>query len=160
MHRLTGPYAKLRADLRRYVEASPHRSALLVCLFDRGFHFVASFRVQEMLLGVPVVGKLARRVLWYLTSIWYGAEIAMGAQIGGGLYVPHPFGIIIGKPARIGSGVTIMQGATIGQKSFDDPRNPVIGDGAVIEQGAVVVGGLTLSAGTTVSPKRVVTHDL
>ena len=156
---MTGPYAKLRADLRRYVEASPHHNALLVCLFDRGFHFVAAFRFQEMLVGVPLVGKVLRRVLWYATSIWYGAEIAMGTEIDGGLYVPHPTGIVIGK-ARIGANVTILQGATIGQKSFDDPRNPVIGDGAVIEQGAVVVGGLTLSPGVTVSPKRVVTHDL
>lgn len=160
---MNGPYGKLDADLRRYVEvlgaSGTPRNAIIVCLFDRGFHFVAAFRLQEMLLHIPLVGKFLRRVLWYAASIWYGSEIAMGAEIDGGLYVPHPAGIVIGK-ARIGANVTILPGATIGQKSFDDPRNPVIGDDTLIEEGAVVVGGLSVRPGATISPRLVVTHDL
>ncbi|MGE7371169.1 serine O-acetyltransferase EpsC [Neorhizobium sp. NPDC001467] len=158
------PFEKVRADLKRYALREDRTSASLgftlrMLLLTPGFQFVFSRRLQEMAVKIPLVGRLLRRILWWWSCVFFGSELAMAARIGGGLYVPHPFGIVVGA-ATLGRNVSILQNVTIGRKAADDPRDPVIEDDVSISAGAVVVGAIIIGQGATIGANAVVTRDV
>src|SRR5579884_2790120 len=79
-----------------------------VCLFDSGFHIVASYRLDRALylaFGKVWVGlRMLLAPVRFLLSPWLGsAEIHYGSSIGKGLKILHPsLGIVISKHAVIG----------------------------------------------------------
>lgn len=158
------PIQKVKADLQRYALRENRQSAglgftLRMFLLTPGFQFVFSRRLQEMVVRIPLIGRLLRRILWWFSCVFFGSELAIAAEIGGGLYVPHPFGIVVGA-AKLGRNVSILQNVTIGRKSAEDARDPVIEDGVSISAGAVVVGAITIGEGSTIGANAVVTKDV
>lgn len=158
------PFQKVKADLKRYALRENRTSVglgftLRMFLLTPGFQFVFSRRLQEMVVKIPLIGRLLRRILWWWSCVFFGSELAMAAKIGGGFYVPHPFGIVVGA-ATLGRNVSILQNVTIGRKAAEDPRDPVIEDGVSISAGAVVVGAITVGEGATIGANAVVTKDV
>ncbi|MGL4314912.1 MAG: serine O-acetyltransferase, partial [Sphingomonas sp.] len=96
---------------------------------------------------------------WWRTCRAFGSEIAIGATVEGGLYVPHPYGIVIGV-AMIGHDVTILQNVTIGNRGEAGTPGAVIGDGAYLGAGAAVIGAVTIGARARVGANAVVTRDV
>src|SRR5262249_17910945 len=83
------------------------------------------------------------------TSLW-GMHIDEAADIGGGLYVPHPFGVLIG-PTKMGTDCNVAAGVTIGRRA--DGRGhggPTIADRVWIGTGSVRVRPLAIGEGTTI----------
>lgn len=133
-------------------------------LANHRFHPVLLLRVS--LWGASrssVPARVLARVVSYLNIVLYGVEVALQSEIGPGLYLPHSGGIVLGA-SRIGSGVTIFQGVTLGATTldldFDRSRRPVVGDGAVIAAGAKVLGGVTVGRGAVVGANAVVVSDV
>lgn len=69
------------------------------------------------------------------------------------LFMPHPYGIIVGRGVRLGEVCTIMHQVTLGGKNplleninFDG-QYPIVGDNVYIGAGAKVLGGITLGGG-------------
>ena len=155
--------AKIRMDIEAYARAErcePNAAFWLrMVLVTPGFQFVLSHRFQEALLAIPVLGRIVRRVVWWLTCLLFGAEIAMAATIQGGLYIPHPYGIVVGR-AQIGRRVSIMQNVTIGTKSVFELATPEIGDDVVLGAGSVVLGQVRLGAGSAIGANAVVLSDV
>lgn len=153
----------IRADIAAYAAAERCQANLLfwlrMVLVTPGFQFVLSYRVQQALVRVPLVGRLLRRLLWWLTCVVYSAEIAMAAQISGGFYIPHPYGIVIGR-SRIAARVSIMQNVTIGTKRIVDRSEPVIESDVVLGAGCVILGDVVIGAGSAVGANAVVTTSL
>ncbi len=139
---------------------------LRLVLFEPGFQVALSLRLQEMLTSVPVVGRALRRALWYATTVWHSCDISPSAKIGGGLFLPHPTGVVIGGDCTIGRRVRILQHVTIGitaltqDGSPESIASPNVGDDARIMAGAVVVGGITLGRGCIVGSNAVVLKDV
>lgn len=157
------PFQKIKADIRRYAARENRRPnvsfTLRMFLLTPGFQFVFSRRLQEMVVRIPLIGRLLRRILWSASCLVFGSELAMGAEIGGGLYIPHPYGIVVGA-ATLGRNVTLLQNVTIGRKSADDPRDPLIEDDVTISAGAVIIGAITLGKGSTIGANAVVVKDV
>jgi serine O-acetyltransferase len=107
---------------------------------------------------IPIVGRLLRRIVWWANCRMFSAEIAIVTEIAGGLYVPHPYGIVIGS-ASIGRGVTILQNVTIGKRG-DEENDPVIEDGVELFAGAVVIGPVRLGRNSKVGANSVVISDV
>jgi serine O-acetyltransferase len=128
-------------------------------LLTPGFQFVLARRVQELLYHIPVVGRLLRRIAWWLTCLVFGSELAIGCKIGGGLYIPHPFGIVVGI-SDIAKNVTILQNVTIGHKNRSDRSEPRIEDGVFLSAGAVIVGDITIGRESVVGANSVVTCSM
>ncbi|MFG1342097.1 serine O-acetyltransferase EpsC [Xanthobacter autotrophicus] len=157
------PRQKINADLARYAQMenvpANLKFKLRMFLMTPGFQFVFAVRLQELVKPIPVIGKALRRIIWWLSCILFSSEFALGAEVGGGLYVPHPFGIVVGA-AKLGRNVTLLQNVTIGRKSRRDSCDPVIGDRVAIYSGAALLGSITIGTGSVIGANAVVVKDV
>ena len=83
----------------------------------------------------------------------------MDCTVGGGLYVPHPYGIVLGV-CDVGRDVTILQNVTVGVRKPGDRSRARIGDDAYLAAGAVLLGQIEIGAGATVAANAVVMIDV
>ncbi len=101
-------------------------------------------------LDVPIIPRIMNE--W--THAKAGIDIHPGATIGRGFFIDHGTGVVIGETAKIGAGVKIYQGVTLGAKSFplDEHGNPIkhiqrhptVEDHVVIYANTTVLGGKTV----------------
>jgi serine O-acetyltransferase len=94
-----------------------------------------------------------------MTCLIFGSELGIACTIGGGLYIPHPVGIVIGI-CDIGSNVTILQNVTVGKKGRSEDSRPRIEDGVMLSAGSVVLGDITIGRDSVVGANSVVTHSV
>lgn len=87
----------------------------------------------------------------------YGIQVAQSAEIEGGLYLPHPLGIVICEGALVREGATIFQGATIALRHGEAP---ILAKDVTLLPGCVVAGGVTVGAGATVGANTYVDRDV
>ena len=83
-----------------------------------------------------------------------GIDIHPGARIGRHFYIDHGTGVVIGETTKIGTGVKIYQGVTLGALSFpkdeqgqivrEQKRHPTIEDHVVLYANATILGGETV----------------
>lgn len=107
-------------------------------------------------------------LFWELVARYYtrrlakrfGIYVSPHASIGPGLTLPHPVGIVIGEGCSIGKNATIYQHVTIGRRSRNDPRYPVIGNDVVLYPGAVVIGPVRIGARVRIGANQVVSFHL
>jgi serine O-acetyltransferase len=156
--------SELRADIDAWAARTGHartrRFVARLWLVEPGFQLIASFRIQCRLGRIPLVGPALRRMLWYLTTIATGCHIAPGARIGGGAFIPHPTGIVIGGQSVIGRDVAIYQHVTIGRRDPEIAEEPRIDDGSRLFAGCCILGSVTLGAGCTIGAHAVVLDDV
>lgn len=106
--------------------------------------------------GVPLIARIIAEIAHSDTGI----DIHPGAQIGGGFFIDHGTGVVIGETAIIGQRVRLYQAVTLGAKRFPVnadgelqkglPRHPIVEDDVVIYAGATVLGRITLGRGSTI----------
>ena len=93
----------------------------------------------------------------------FGIEVSPQVEIGGGLFLPHTVGTVIGA-ARIGDNCTIMQGVTLGTSEpeigFTVAMRPVVGNHVLIGAGAKVIGGITVGDHAKIGANAVVLRDV
>ncbi|MES2372509.1 MAG: serine acetyltransferase [Bacteroidota bacterium] len=102
-------------------------------------------------------------ILSFLNVFLFGIEVTPKCKIGGGLFLPHTVGTVIGA-FEIGQNVTIFQGVTIGAKfadiSYDATSRPVICDGVVIGAGAKILGSIKINSNAVISANSLVTTSV
>lgn len=153
-------FQKIKEDFHVWLQVSGWTSrpaALLRLLsFSPGFQLTVLLRLQEACLRLSFVGKAFRKLLWYLTTIRFGSEISLSTKIGGGVYIPHPWGIVIGDGVVIGKKVTIFHQVTLGRADFKKKELPVVENGAVIYAGAKVFGNVVIGEDAIIASNAVV----
>ena len=104
--------------------------------------------------------KISGRILEFVLNTEISCEIPDC------LFLPHPYGIIVGAPSRIAEGVTLMHQVTLGGK---DPwfqgqdlarQFPMLGEGAYIGAGAKILGPVTVGEWVIVGANAVITRDV
>jgi serine O-acetyltransferase len=161
---------RLRRDVDRYLRIESRDGApglaerIFVLLDTPGLHAVAVYRLGAWARTVrwPAVRlplKLGHAVLRKACSILYGIEIDAAAEIGGGFYVGHHGGVIIG-PARIGQDCNVAHNVTIGRRVDGVPGVPTLGDRVWIGTGSVLFGAVTVGEGSSVGPLTVVSRSV
>lgn len=124
------------------------------------------------LLGIPMMP----RILSEWAHSHTGADIHPGAQIGEGFFLDHATGAVIGATAKLGRGVRLYQGVTLGALSLPRDRqvemeernpedrvqrHPTIGDEVTIYANASVLGGHTVvGSGSIVGGSVVLTGEV
>jgi serine O-acetyltransferase len=99
-----------------------------------------------------------------------GIDIHPAAEIGEYFTIDHGTGVVIGETCKIGSGVKLYQGVTLGARSFpsDENGNPIKGikrhpnveDNVIIYSNATVLGSITIGKGSVIGGNIWVTQDL
>jgi serine O-acetyltransferase len=139
------------------------RSIAEVMVCYPGIHAMMHHRLAHSLhdLGVPFIA----RVISELGRAETGVDIHPGASIGGGFFIDHGSGVVIGETAIIGNNVRLYQHVTLGAKKLDGvpkgmPRHPIVEDDVTIYSGATVLGRITVGRGSVIGGGVWVTHDL
>lgn len=103
------------------------------------------------------------KICTLLNLVLFGLEVSPRVKIGGGLFVPHTVGTVIGA-VEIGACVTIMQGVTLGAKEpdmqFTVTKRPVVGNYVMIGAGAKIIGGIFIGDHAKIGANAVVLHDV
>lgn len=101
-----------------------------------------------------------QRMMFHLSS----CEISATAEIGKGLYVPHPFGLVVGDSTRMGSYCSLRQNVTLGgnfgRKDKNGRSQPWIGDNVSVGAGAIIAGPVRIGSNSIIGANSVVTTDL
>lgn len=107
-------------------------------------------------LGVPLLARIVAE----LSHAQTGIDIHPGAQIGGGFFIDHGTGVVIGETAVIGERVRLYQAVTLGAKRFEAEangdlkkgvaRHPIVEDDVVVYAGATILGRITIGRGSTI----------
>lgn len=157
---------KLRLDVERYHHMRGRSGAvstvaLVLACFNPRMAPVALLRIAEFFHArrLGIVAKFFSM----LNVVVFGIEVSPQVQIGGGLFLPHTVGTVLGAE-RIGDNCTILQGVTLGTSEpdmgFTVSARPVIGNNVLIGAGAKVIGRITIGDHAKVGANAVVLHDV
>ena len=117
-----------------------------------GFRAVAAHRLAHEVLrrGVPMLPRMLSEYAHTATGI----DIHPGAAVGPRFFIDHGGGVVIGETTRIGAGVTLYQGVTLGALNFPrdgsgkvlrvERRHPTLEDEVVVYSNSTILGGDTI----------------
>jgi serine O-acetyltransferase len=153
LRRLPQIRALLVRDVQAAFDGDPAATNLdEVILAYPGVLAVSVYRIAHALydLGVPMMARIMTEWAHART----GCDIHPGAKIGGGFFIDHATGVVIGETTEIGEGVKLYQGVTLGALSLPKDatghvirgckRHPTVEDGATLYANATVLGGQTV----------------
>lgn len=148
----------IKEDAQRYGISFP--KCILSFLTGNTFFAILNFRIANRLYRRNV--KLIPDMLNAHARKKYGCEIAPYATIGGGLFIPHSVGIVIGYQVKIERNCEIFQNVTIGsnRKPKGNQYMSIIGDNVSIGSGAVVVGAITIGNNVKIGANSYVNSDM
>jgi len=158
--------ARVVKELRRDVQAARTRDPaardvgqLEILTTWPGIHALLAHRVAHALDAAGVA--LLPRLISMLARMLTGVEIHPAARIGGGLFIDHGTGVVIGETAEIGDDVTLYQGVTLGGTGFaTGKRHPTVQDNVTIGSGAKLLGPITIGHGAKIGANSVVITDV
>ncbi|MFH1621507.1 MAG: serine O-acetyltransferase EpsC [Candidatus Omnitrophota bacterium] len=149
-----------RNELKAATEKDPAaKNYLEIILLYSGLHAIIFYRIAKVLyrLRIPLLPRAISQVARLLTGI----EIHPGARIGGGLFIDHGMGVVIGETAIIGDNVILYQGVTLGGTGKEKgKRHPTIGNNVVIGTGAKILGNITIGDNSYIGANAVVIKDV
>lgn len=157
-------FGKLKADLAMWEIAWEKKAGpgmvLRLMLLEGGFQFVTLLRLTEASARLPLIGSIVSILLQYWTNRFFACDIARRVRLGGGLFIPHPTGIVIGADVVTGRHVSIMHQVTIGRVRPEIHSSPRIGDGVYLGPGVKVMGDLIIGDEAMVGANAVVLKDI
>lgn len=149
----------LRADLCKFAHQWPFDKRLYKLLLHPRFAPVLLFRLASLCQQARL-GGLAK-LFALLNQILFGCDIAREARFGGGLYLPHPNGVVVGEQVRAGRNCILHQGVTLGARGEEhELANPCLGDDVEVATGAKVLGGVHLGDSARIGANAVVLIDV
>jgi len=154
-------WPRLTRDFRRLQEIKgwgTTRSVVDALFLDNGFQALIAYRTGSTFRrwGVPLIPAVCRR----LSVAFCGIDILPNAKIGGGCYIPHGVGLVVGGATIIGQDCTLLQGVTLGEARFDETDCPQVGDRVTLGAGAKILGGITVGDDAFVGAGAVVLEDV
>jgi len=93
-------------------------------------------------------------------------DLSWRTEIGGGLALPHGWGLVVNAGAKIGNNVSLFHGVTLGRRdkiSRDGERlteYPVLEDEVWVGPHAIIVGGVTIGRGSRIAGGAFVTESI
>jgi serine O-acetyltransferase len=160
-------FADLRSDLNAIIARDPAASNRLSIVFlYPSFQVMLAYRVSHNLWNFRL--KFFSRLIMQLARLLTGIEIHPAAKIGGGFFVDHGMGTVIGETAEIGCNVTLYHDVTLGgvmpavdsDKQRASKRHPTLGDYVIVGAGAQILGPITVHRCARVGGNSVVTKDV
>lgn len=151
---------QILSDIDNIAQKDPVRpSRIEVLLCYPGIIAVINHRIAHFLYRKD--HRITARIISQISRLLTGIEIHPGAKIGGGLFIDHGMGVVIGETAEVGDYVTMYHGATLGGTGKDSgKRHPTVGDNVVIGAGAKILGPVKIGDNAKIGAGCVVLHDV
>lgn len=153
-------FTTIRNDIRVIFDRDPAaRSFAEVIICYPGLHALLFHRLAHCLYrrGLILLPRLISQFSRFITGI----EIHPGARIGGGFFIDHGTGVVIGETAEVGDNVTMYQGVTLGGTGKEKgKRHPTVGNNVVISTGAKVLGNIKIGDNAKIGAGSVVLRDV
>jgi serine O-acetyltransferase len=136
-------------------ESVPLRTAIRLVLVYAGLRSSLIHRLAYAMhrAHIPVIPM----ILTNLNLSLHGFDIPPHIEVGPRLFVPHPVGTVV-TARRLGAGVTLVSGITIGMRKDDD--FPVIGDDVYVGAGARILGAISIGDRAQIGANAVVVKDV
>jgi serine O-acetyltransferase len=157
---------KLRSDIERFYQLAGNESPIsisrcIITCFHPRIVPVVIIRLAEFFYRYRIVPLY--KICAMLNVVLFGLEVSPRVKIGGGLFLPHTVGTVIGAE-QIGECVTIMQGVTLGTKEtdmqFKGSTRPAVGNYVTIGAGAKILGRVIIGDYAKIGANAVVLHDV
>jgi len=149
-----------KKEIKATFERDPAATSFIeVLLTYSGFHAIMSYRIAHRFFkaGIPFLPRFISQVARWLT----GVEIHPAATIGGGLFIDHGMGVVIGETSIIGDNVTLFQGVTLGGTGKErGKRHPTLGNNIVVGAGAKILGNVRIGDNVQIGANAVVVKDV
>ena len=81
-------------------------------LSSPSFLCMFSFRLSSLFLKIKFTAFA--KLFWWINYLFFKVDIDYRATLEGGVYMPHPMGIVIGSGVIINEDIKIMQGVCVG----------------------------------------------
>lgn len=168
LHQDSAKYVNVNSFLKRvkhYFVSNPIDYVGLSYKYIRCLRFAEYHHNNSMYVGQKSFSALIH-TLWTffyfskLKELSYKSGIQIPPNtVGPGLTIFHYGTIVINPYAKIGSGVVLNPGVTIGNKHgrYD---TPVIGDNVTIGTGAKIIGPIKVGNNVVIAPNAVVVKDV
>lgn len=117
-----------------------------------------TFRLAHAARHAGPVGVPIRALHRFLTEWCFAMELPASVEAGPGLKIEHGYGLVVHPSTRLGAGVVLKHGVTIGMNG--PGAAPVIGDGVVFGPGSQVLGPVHVGARSRVAAAAVVLRDV
>lgn len=154
-------FESIASDYKAQLQGRKSLGAIITALlFGRGFHTLLSYRIQRALLKIPLIGKILAKILRYISCAFTGCDISYYASLEGGIYIPHPTGIVIGDYVCVGEGTTILQQVTLGTKMKSGKDYPKIGKNVYLGAGSKIIGAISIGNSCTIGANAVVLENV
>jgi serine O-acetyltransferase/putative colanic acid biosynthesis acetyltransferase WcaB len=97
-----------------------------------------------------------------LVQWFFNVELPLKVEIGPKFRIYHGQGLVVHANSRIGAGVTLRHGVTVGSKVLDGDgvEAPVLEDGVNVGCDAIILGDIVIGAGAKIGAGSVVTKDV
>ena len=165
--RLPAVRQAIAEDVRAHFDGDPAATSPEEIIFSYpGLFAISVQRLAHELTSLDV--PLLPRVMTEIAHEQTGIDIHPGATLGGGLFIDHGTGVVIGETCVIGERVKIYQGVTLGalapakgQQLRGVRRHPTLEDDVTIYAGATILGGdTTIGAGSTIGGNVFLTQSV
>jgi serine O-acetyltransferase len=147
-------------DMRAVAERDPAcRTYLQPFLYFKGYVGLQAFRISHWLWSQGrelIAFHLQSRI-----SELFSVDIHPAAQIGGGVFIDHAHGIVIGETAVVDDDVSMLHSVTLGGtgKQRGD-RHPKVRRGVLIGAGAKILGNIEIGEEARVASGSVVLESV
>jgi serine O-acetyltransferase len=161
----------LRADTWRQFGRFSWPLALRGFILRRNYRAVATLRLcQHAASGKGVLWRaflIFARLLHRTACHSAGIDLPWQTRVGGGLALTHGWGLVVNENAVVGRNVTMLHGATLGQRDRLGPDgsrapggSPTIEDEVWIGPHAIIVGPVTVGRGSRIAGGACVFEDV
>ena len=132
-------------------------------ILNLGFYSIILFRLGHWLYKLPL---RKWNPLWYLfiiiknLFIWFSKiELPPSCEIGKHLFLPHPYGIVMGNKVKIGNNCTLGPWSVIGHNGILSEQ-PQLGDNVYVGPHACILGKIKIGDNSLIGANAVVTKDV
>lgn len=139
--------------------------AIFKTLLCPSFIVLSIYRFGHLLntMKIPILPKIC----WWINYVFFSVDIDIRAKLWGGIYMPHPIGIVIGQGVIIMGDTKILHGATLGgnlgKKAEYDGNiitQPVLIKGGLIGINSVIAGPVIITGKVFVSANSIITGSV
>ena len=147
-------------DMRVVRERDPACTTYLQpFLYYKGYAGLQAYRIAHWLWGQD--RKIFSYHLQSRISELFAVDIHPAAKLGGGIFIDHAHGIVIGETAVVEDDVSMLHSVTLGGTGKErEDRHPKIRRGVMIGAGSKVLGNIEVGEEARIAAGSVVLHSV